>query len=280
MDLIKEKLEEAIAFAQSIKSGFDKVIKSSPPGIITWQKEGGRDQYMHLHYQGGRRVRHGINRDTAIKKALSQKAFAQCAGKILTENLSILKDASGRIKAFDIDEILKSMPAAYSKFPESYFFDREEMVTQLHLSGEEQVRIMRHREWGQQDYRASTYHPEWKKHRTSQGLKVRSKSEALIMERLYYHGIDVRYEQELVFGNEQIAPDFTFEGEDGQLFIWEHLGMMDDPDYAARNYNKLFKYYKHGFVLGRNLIVSFDRDGMIDMKQIDSIIKNEVIPRL
>ena len=58
------------------------------------------------------------------------------------------------------------------------------------------------------------------------------------------------------------------------------INQIDDPRYAADNYRKLMKYYNHGFVLGKNLIVSFDRCGTIDMKLIDFIIQNEIIPRL
>ena len=69
---------------------------------------------------------------------------------------------------------------------------------------------------------------------TSGGIKVRSKSEALIFERLNHFGIDTRYEQILDCGDETVVPDFTFEGADGKLFHLEHMGMMDDEEYVRR----------------------------------------------
>ena len=280
MNLINDQHKETIKLRIDLKEYYDAVLENSPPGTLTSQTKNGHEQFMHLYYEGERRIRSGITKDANMQKQLAQKEFAQRADSILSENISILENAMAEIRPFDPDKILRSMSKSYSKLPEEYFFDREKLVTDLHLPGEEKTRILRHREWGKQAFQASTYHPEWKKHRTSRGLKMRSKSEVLIMEKLYHYGIDVRYEQVWDFGDDVLAPDFTFEGEDGQLFCWEHLGMMDDPRYAADNYRKLMKYYNHGFVMGKNLIVSFDRCGTIDMKLIDFIIQNGIIPRL
>ena len=77
-----------------------------------------------------------------------------------------------------------------------------------------------------------------------------------------------------------IAPDFTFEDYTRSQFYWEHLGKMDDPEYAERNFRKLRRYYDAGLIPGDNLILSFDRNGTIDMKYIEGIVENEEIPRL
>ena len=142
-------------------------------------------------------------------------------------------------------------------------------------------RIERHREWGSRPYDQSDFMTEYKRHTTSRGLKVRSKSEALICESCYkWYDLPFRYEQVLVIGNMVIAPDFTFEDYNRELLFWEHLGMMDNPEYAGRNFRKLERYYDAGLVPGDNLILSFDRRGEIDMRIIDDIIRDQIIPRL
>ena len=280
MVLLKSQLENVRQILNDIKAHFDTILHDAPPGTLTWQKKGKYEQFMHMYVAHGKRIRLGITRNEEVKRQLAQKEFARKAGAIVDHNLKTMDKAIEELKPFEPEDLLRSMPTAYSKLPEDYFFNREHLVTSLHLSGEDLARILRHREWGKADYRVSNYKPEWKKHRTSRGLKMRSKSEVLIMEKLYHYAIDVRYEQEHVFGNEIIAPDFTFEAADGKLFCWEHLGMMDVPDYAAKNYRKLMKYYDFGLILGKNLIVSSDLYGTIDMKLIDFIIQNEVLPRL
>ena len=60
--------------------------------------------------------------------------------------------------------------------------------------------------WGDGFYRQSDYMPEKKIHTTSKGLKVRSKSEVLIAEKLYEHNIEFRYEQILQIEQMEFAP--------------------------------------------------------------------------
>ena len=54
-------------------------------------------------------------------------------------------------------------------------------------------------------------------------------------------------------------PDFTIMNPTtGQIFIWEHFGMLDRPDYTKRMINKLGAYELSGLFPGNGLIVTFD----------------------
>jgi hypothetical protein len=83
-------------------------------------------------------------------------------------------------------------------------------------------------------------------------------------------------------------PDFTIENDDtGNIFYWEHCGLLHDPDYKARWEEKL-KWYKANEIIpleeggGKKgtLIISQDRvhyidgetKGAISYKEIDSLI--------
>jgi len=66
-------------------------------------------------------------------------------------------------------------------------------------------------------------------HRTEKGHMVRSKSELVIANMLFQHGIE--YEYERVYEPGRLRPDFSFITPEGDLIIWEHLGMMDRADY-------------------------------------------------
>ena len=214
-------------------------------------------------------------------RALAKKEFARKSIEVLEPNVQLLQHALGNLKPFEPDKILESMTKGYSRLPEEYFFDRNQLAIDLKLDDEIKARIERHREWGSRPYDQSDFMTEYKRHTTSRGLKVRSKSEALICESCYkWYDLPFRYEQVLVIGNMVIAPDFTFEDYKRELFFWEHLGMMDNPEYAGRNFRKLERYYDAGLVPGDNLILSFDRRGEIDMRIIDDIIRDQIIPRL
>lgn len=73
-------------------------------------------------------------------------------------------------------------------------------------------------------------------HRTKRGELVRSKSEVIIANELFYRGIDYTYEQELRLGEGPPRyPDFTIEdAATGLTVYWEHCGMLADPGYKAR----------------------------------------------
>ena len=260
---------------------YSKQLENSPPGSLLWQKNKGKDQLLHSYRRDGARVREVITKKEDLQKALAQKEFARKAVTILNRNVDVLRNAINSITPFDPDEILESMTKGYSRLPEEYFFNRNQLVIDMKLDDEIKARIDRHREWGARPYRQSTYKEENKRIRTSRGLAVRSKSEALIIEALYrWYDIPHRYEQEQVVNGILINPDITLEDYNNEEFYIEHLGMMDNPSYARYNYEKLERYYGAGLIPGDNLILTFDRRGTINMGMIEAVIVNEIIPRL
>ncbi len=280
MTVYEDKINEILTLFRSIMIKFSNDIENSPPGGLISQVNHGKVQFLHDSVENGSRVRRGITHNEKMLRALAQKKFAEKALKVLAYDAALLEKTLEKFKAFDIDEILRSMTKAYAQLEEDYFFDRGELEIDLHLDGEEAARIARHSEWAAEEYAQRDQRDKNKSRRTSRGLRTDSKSEQLICETLYRYEIPFRYEPIIYLGFERVVPDFVFEGGDGKPFYWEHLGMMDDPGYEERNYKKINNYRRAGIILGRNLILSYDRDGIIDMKSVDNLIQGEVIPRL
>lgn len=115
---------------------------------------------------------------------------------------------------------------------------------------------------------------------TSGGFRVRSKSEQLIAEQLIGRGVPFRYEQVIHIDGLSYSADFTFREMSGDLFYWEHAGMMDIPKYADSHHRKMNAFKSIGIVPWKNLIITYDIDGVISIPMIRSIIENDVIPRL
>ena len=117
----------------------------------------------------------------------------------------------------------------------------------------------------------------------SDGLQVRSKSEAIICNLLNQHSIEYAYERRLELKDENgfktvRVPDFTIKTRKG-IVIWEHLGLLDNDEYFETNASKLRLYWMNGFVLNETLIVTVDeRGGGINARTIDAIIKNCLVP--
>ena len=69
---------------------------------------------------------------------------------------------------------------------------------------------------------------------------MRSKSEAMIAMNLYVQKIPYRYECELKLGSITLFPDFTIRHpETGEIFYWEHFGMMDKSEYVKNASDKI-----------------------------------------
>ena len=64
-------------------------------------------------------------------------------------------------------------------------------------------------------------------------------------------------------------PDFTLEDASGDIIIWEHLGMLDNPAYNE-SWEKKLRFYKSiGFIEGENLFTTIDHEnGAIDSMEI------------
>ncbi len=103
---------------------------------------------------------------------------------------------------------------------------------------------------------------------TSKGERVRSKSEKIIADELYRHGIPYKYELPIDFvdsrGREfKVYPDFTaLNKRTGDKWIIEHFGLMDYPEYYDNAMLKLDTYERNGYLLGKNLLIFHKTDRM------------------
>jgi ATP-dependent exoDNAse (exonuclease V) alpha subunit len=111
-------------------------------------------------------------------------------------------------------------------------------------------------------------------HHTKKGEVVRSKSEVIIANELYNQGVSYEYERPLWSkdGSSFRIPDFTvfYEGEE---YYWEHLGMLDDPEYMQKWEEKRRWYEQNGFA--DRLVVSQEDASGLDSRKIAQIIETK-----
>ena len=114
-------------------------------------------------------------------------------------------------------------------------------------------------DWMTEPFEKNPTHPEQLIFRTASGNLVRSKSEVLIDMYLHLNKIPFRYECALNLGYTTLYPDFTILHPDsGELFYWEHFGMMDDPAYSKHAFSKLQLYANNQIVPGIQLITTYE----------------------
>ena len=118
---------------------------------------------------------------------------------------------------------------------------------------------------------------------TTRGDLVRSKSEVIIANELLHRGFPrYVYEKELVLPDGKTRyPDVTIENDDtGEVFYWEHLGLLHNPEYERRWKQKLADYRDAGILpveegggpAGSLITTRDDPGGGIDAQRIAELI--------
>ena len=130
--------------------------------------------------------------------------------------------------------------------------------------------------WMTEDYDKNPYMREKCIFKTPTGEKVRSKSEYIIYNALLDAKIPFRYDSGISLEGHTVYPDFVImHPRTGKLYIWEHLGKMDDPEYIEKNIRKLGIYSRNGWVLMKTLLITTETsDQPLDIDQVHWIIEH------
>lgn len=246
---------------KSMKTAQSKELKKLPPGRLIIREDGKNINYLHMYKAGDRTVRRGITKDKELIRLLARKKYLQESLAILKRDIPLLEKMVEKHTAPITDNIIKAMPKAYRKLePRDFLPD-----------------FQNRQEWAEADFRQSTDRLEERRHVTARGLKVRSKSEVVIADKLDFYKIPFRYEEMLYIENHSFAPDFKVLTERGIVY-WEHCGKVNDRRYMQRHKWKIGMYERADIVPWKNLIVTYDyEDGSLDTRVIDSEIRNKLM---
>lgn len=115
-------------------------------------------------------------------------------------------------------------------------------------------------------------------HRTKKGVAVRSKSEVIVADVLESLGISYEYEKTLYSKTDPKdfrLPDFTVSFQ-GDIYYWEHLGMLTIPSYKEA-WERKKKWYEGNGYLNRLITSEDGPDGSIEADKIEQIAKNRIL---
>lgn len=177
-----------------------------------------------------------------------------------------------------IDKELQAIKKFKSSFPkttaeqvyEKLHRERQKLVDPINLPDDEFLK-----QWEEFKYKGKGFDDNMPELYTDKNERVRSKSEVIIADSLYKANIPYRYECPLELINGLVIyPDFTLlNTKTRENVYWEHLGMMDDANYAEKAIQKINTYMQNGIYLGKNLLVTFEtRNNPINHRTIDVII--------
>ncbi len=225
----------------------------------------GHDQfYLHDPTKKGSRKNLGSSVTEQIKR-LAQQEYDNAAINLAKSELKTLNILIKKYMNGIAEDIYMSLTPI-----------RQKIVDPVMMSDEQYIR-----QWLDKPYTIisadfSDQFESGKNNFTDSGLAVRSKSEASIYNKYDQNNIPVRYEDPLFLeGFGWVIPDFRLLNVRRRIeFIHEHMGRMDDPDYAAKNIPKINWYMRNGYFPGKNLILTFEtKNEPFDPRLIDDIIE-------
>lgn len=241
----------------------EKVLTKEPEGYLKSRpRKEGCAFYVQTQSNGKIKAQN-ITKDYKHIEKLSLKRVYQEIQRSALHNIALLEQLCMKYRENEFCEVLNGLPDTYR--------------TAFNYISMEKNRRRKQGTPIQRDF-----DPERHIHETLCGLKVRSKSEVIIANALTGYGIPFDYERPFPYLNNRgfyYAPDFTFDLPDGQTWIWEHFGMLKDENYSIHTAEKLSFYQKHGYLIGKNFIVTQDDErGNCSSVFIDQTIQRNLLP--
>ncbi len=235
-------------------------LKKAPEGTLVIAKRGNRIQYYHRLKPADRAGYYLDVSQMDLIQALAQKAYQK---KVLRSALQVYKAITDFIKKYP----RKNPEQIYEALDER----RRLLTTPIRKTDADFIK-----DWKSLVYPKKPVTDEESAIQTPGGEYVRSKSEYIIASLLTQKGIPYRYEYPLQLSSiGTVHPDFTvLNPRSRREYVWEHLGMMDDPDYAKKALRRIKAYQTDGYYVGKNLILSFEtRNHPINVKEVNALIE-------
>ena len=263
------QIEARIAELEEVLKAKQFAVKKNPSGLVRIVRRGKSLLFYKRSSPSDAQGTYMPRSQEKLARALIQNDYDKRTIPVIEAEIKELKDFIKNYKT-------KSSDMAFKKLPSP----RREVVRPLTLDDDAYAA-----EWLKVEYRHKKIPEDTPQLFTDNNEQVRSKSEVIIANALKAAGVPYRYEFPLLVDKNpeadagadfcELHPDFYCVNlRTRQEFAWEHFGMMDDPDYAARATEKLELYAENGFFPGKNLIITMETSAKpLSSKLLKSVIQ-------
>ncbi|WP_034442166.1 hypothetical protein [Butyrivibrio sp. AE2032] len=239
----------------------EKKIRKLPDGRVKVKRQG---KYVYFYItEENRKERIAKKSDQEILEKLLQKNYLEQVLEVSKKEIAVL------------DLVLKKYPILVAEeIYGSLDDDRKKYIKPIVPTDEQFIE-----RWQNEPYTPKPISDDVPKYKTKRGEWVRSKSEALIADRLFAAGIPYKYECPLTFKVDDrlvtIHPDFTIlRVSDRKILYLEHCGKMGDPEYVEEMVNRVNDYIKGGIYQGDRLFFTFETSKTpLDLEVLDKMIE-------
>ncbi len=239
-EILKSRERELLQWRNTTK----KALKTAPPGTLRLCKHRNKTQYYHRMNPKDTSGIYIPQKDLSLAKNLAQKDYDK----------KILCSIENELKA--IQKYLTSYPELnVENIYDSLHEERKKLITPLWEPDNHFIR-----KWKSVEYESKGFADNTPELYTTNGERVRSKSELIIADLLSKEAIPYRYEYPIYLkGYGRIYPDFTtLNIKTRKEILWEHFGMMDDSTYVEKALQKIALYEQNGYFVGENLIITYE----------------------
>ncbi len=241
--MIKDELNSRREYLNSVSKSIDKKNKKAPEGSLRISPGRGIVQYYHRKDPSDRQGTYiSKTKDKALIASLAQKEYERKVLMVANKEIAAI-DAFIKLFPVDTAEEVYSSENRYRQDLIKPLWDTDEMYVSR---------------WRNVEYNGKSIPDDFPELITENGERVRSKSELIIANMLAKEKIPYRYEFPVILkGVGTVYPDFTvLNVRLRKEMYWEHLGMMDDPEYAEKAVRKISAYGANGFFPGDRLILT------------------------
>ena len=256
MEKLKQKLTELLATLRKIQ----EFLKTAPKENLRICKKGKHFQY---YIEKNKKRIYLAKKNINLAQKIAHKDYYKKLQPILIKNTKTLNNFISNYKP-------EKLEACYTKLSQG----RRQLIQPLFPDTETYAQS-----WQAKKYERKKETPEYN-YQTLKKELVRSKSEIIIADYLDYLIIPFRFEFPIFLkGWGWVYPDFlVLNVRLRKVYIWEHLGRMDDPDYVKKNIGKVRAYQRNGYHLGDNLLLTFEtKDQPLDTREVENTVKHYLL---
>ena len=269
---VEDVMRSELRFIENLLELLDKGGAGEMPEVKMYRvttKNGSK--YDVKISQGGRRIskRIGGDRSTEVIK-IKQAKYEQELYRRLLNNKRVLEEALKNWEEYDADVIDEAIPETYR--------DNTGLVNKNPMNPYDK--------WQRTPHKRNGYDLPEDSNTTSDGTKVRSKSEVILYDLLTYLGIPFKYEVDVNLRNENNErvyknADFVIPSMGEKDIVIEHLGLITDELYFENAMHKIRLYIMNGYKLNENLFLTADDgNGKINAYTSKELFEKMILPKL
>ena len=235
-------LEGRIKQLSRIKMNLEHSVTIDLPGRLRVSKCGKQMRHYYCSEPGDKQGKYLGKREVELAQALAQKDYEQKALRAVERELKCIERFLAEWQKDSIEDVYEKL------HPE-----RQKLVVPAIETEAQFIEA-----WEAVEFQGKGFRDGAPELYTARGERVRSKSEMIIADLLAKEGVPYRYEYPLELeGFGTVYPDFTvLDVIRRREIYWEHLGMMDDTEYAENAVKKIDAYKRNGYFPGDNLIIT------------------------